>query len=88
MLLNNYGMNLQAEKLQLIEWLAGLEDINIVQRLLEVQRNSAAEVAEDEMQPLTAEELVARAKESNRAIEEGNYVDIEEALLELERRGK
>ncbi|MEM6395786.1 MAG: hypothetical protein AAF741_05530 [Bacteroidota bacterium] len=38
---------------------------------------------EASLKPMTAEELVARAKESDRAIEAGEYVDIEEALAEL-----
>lgn len=50
-------MNLQAEKLQLIEWLASLQDHDVVKRLLEVQRSSKAnpEVAIPGL-PVTPEE--------------------------------
>lgn len=35
------------------------------------------------LKPMTVEDLIARAKESNRAIADGEHVDIEEALLTL-----
>jgi len=77
-------MNLQTEKLQLIEWLARLQDADIVQRLLEVKQDSEVAAYEASLKPMTVEELLARAEESNRAIEAGDYVDIEDALADLE----
>jgi hypothetical protein len=35
------------------------------------------------LKPMTVEDLIARAKESNLAIADGEHVDIEEALLTL-----
>jgi len=78
------GMNLQTEKLQLIEWLARLQDADIVRRLLEVKQDSEMAAYEASLKPMTVEELVARAEESNRAIEAGDHVDIEDALADLE----
>jgi hypothetical protein len=77
-------MNLQTEKLQLIEWLARLQDTDIVRRLLEVKQDSEAAAYEASLKPMTVEELLARAEESNQAIEAGDHVDIEDALAELE----
>jgi predicted ArsR family transcriptional regulator len=78
------SMNLQTEKLQLIEWLARLQDADIVKRLLEVKQDSEIAAYEASLKPMSVEELVARAEESNRAIEAGEHIDIEEALKDLE----
>ena len=75
-------MNLQAEKLQLIEWLARLQDADIVKRLLKVKRDSEVAAYEASLKPMTVEELIARAKESDKAIEEGRVYDIEDILRE------
>jgi hypothetical protein len=77
-------MDIQLEKLRLIEWLARLQDADIVQRLLEVKADSEVAAYEASLKPMTVEELVARAEESNRAIEAGDHVDIEDALADLE----
>lgn len=77
-------MNLQTEKLRLIEWLARLQDADIVQRLLEIKQDSEVAAYEASLKPMTVEELLARAEESNRAIEAGDHVDIEDALADLE----
>ena len=77
-------MNLQTDKLRLIEWLARLQDADIVQRLLEIKQDSEVAAYEASLKPMTVEELVARAEESNRAIEAGDHVDIEDALADLE----
>lgn len=77
-------MNLQTEKLRLIEWVLKLQDVELVKRLLEVKQASETADYEASLKPMTVEELVARAEESNRAIEAGDHVDIEDALAELE----
>ena len=76
-------MNLQAEKLQLIEWLARLQDVEVVQRLLQVKRDNEVSAYEASLKPMTREELLARAEESNQAIANGEHIDIEDALAEL-----
>jgi hypothetical protein len=80
-------MDLQTEKLRLIEWVLKLQDVELVRRLLEIkQAGEAAETAayEASLKPMKVEELLARAEESNRAIEAGDHVDIEDALSDLE----
>lgn len=75
-------MNVQAEKFKLIEWLVQLQDLEVIQRIQALK--DAAEVAEYEasLKPMTVEELVARAEESNQAIKEGRVSDIETIVEE------
>jgi hypothetical protein len=72
-------MNLQAEKLQLIEWLASLQDHDVVKRLLEVQRSSKAnpEVAIPGL-PVTTEETDASIAEAEEQIARGEYYTIDQ----------
>lgn len=76
-------MNVQAEKLKLIEWLVQLQDLDVIQRIQALK--DAAEVAayEASLKPMTVEELVARAEESDRDIENGRVHDLDEVMKEL-----
>jgi hypothetical protein len=76
-------MDIQLEKLRLIEWLARLQDADIVQRLLEVKAGSEVAAYEASLKPMTVEELVARAEESNRDIEAGRVHDLDEVVKAL-----
>ncbi|MCR9103043.1 MAG: hypothetical protein NXI25_24025 [bacterium] len=76
-------MNLQAEKLQLIEWLVRLQDVEVVQSLLQVKQDNEASAYEASLKPMSREELIARAEASNQAIANGEHIDIEDALAEL-----
>jgi len=75
-------MNVQAEKLKLIEWLVQLQDLDLIKRIQALK--DAAEVAayEASLEPMTVEELVARAKASNQAIQEGRVSDIDTIMEE------
>lgn len=77
-------MNIQAEKLELITWLAQLQDVNLLEKLKELRQNAERKAYEASLKPMTVDELVARAEASNRAIEAGEYQSIEEALAELD----
>ena len=76
-------MNVQSEKLQLIEWLVQLQDLNILQRIKEVKQDAEVAAYEASLKPISVDELVARAEESNRAIEAGEVIDVEDILLEI-----
>jgi hypothetical protein len=76
-------MNVQSEKLQLIEWLVQLQDLNILQRIKEVKQDAEVAAYEASLKPMSVDELVARAEESNRAIEAGEVIDVEDILLEI-----
>ena len=71
-------MNVEAIKLNLIEWLAKLEDESVIKKLMKLK----AEVEEQSVEPLTKEDLIRRAEESNKDIEEGNVFPIEEVMNE------
>ena len=72
-------MDLQAEKLQLIEWLASLQDYDVVKRLLEVQRTSKSnpETAVPGL-PVTPEQIDASIEEAEGQIARGEYYTIEQ----------
>lgn len=76
-------MNVQAEKLQLIEWLVKLEDTNVLQQLQKLRDEEFVRAYEANLKPMTKEELIARAEESNRAITAGDVVDVESILEEV-----
>ena len=75
-------MNVQSEKLQLIEWLVQLQDLNILQRIKEVKQDAEVAAYEASLKPMTKEELIARAEESNRDIEAGRVYDLEDVMKE------
>ena len=77
-------MNVQGEKLELITWLAQLQDTNLLEQLREFRQNADRKAYESSLKPMTVDELVARAEASNRAIEAGEYQSIEDALAELD----
>lgn len=76
-------MNVQAEKFKLIEWLVQVQDLDVIKRIQALK--DAAEVAayEASLKPMTVEELIARAEESNRDIENGRVHDLDEVMKEL-----
>jgi hypothetical protein len=76
------GMNLQTEKLQLTEWLARLQDADIVQRLLEIKQDSEVAAYEASLKPMTVDELLARSRASDEDIKAGRVYDIDEVLKE------
>ena len=73
-------MNVQAEKLKLIEWLIGLQDIATLEKLEKLRNQSEIEAYEVSLKPMTLAELEARALESSLAIEKGEVRDIQEIL--------
>lgn len=75
-------MNVQAEKLELINWVVQLQDINLLEQLRELRRQAEVEAYQASLKPMTKEELVARALDSERAIEAGEVYDIEVLLEE------
>jgi hypothetical protein len=74
----------QLQKFELIEWLVQLEDEETLKDFVALKRKADAAAYEASLKPMTVEELVARAEESNRAIEAGEVIDIEDILKEVE----
>lgn len=79
-------MDVKAEKLYLIEQLTKLEDIKIIQQIKDILSSQSEPVAgyKPNGEPITKSELIARAKASNKAIEEGRVTSIEDLEKESE----
>ena len=69
-------INLQAEKLQLIEWLVQLQDTSIIQQIKALKEEEA------EITPLTVEELRRRVLDAERDIAEGKVTPIRDMMKE------
>ena len=75
-------MNVQIEKLKLIEWLIGLQDLATLKELEKLRNESEVAAYEASLKPMTIKDLEARALESSRDIAEGRVSDIEDILQE------
>ena len=75
-------MDIQTVKLDLIQWLAGLQDPAKVFKILDARKEIEANGYEASLKPMTREELVARAIASNEAIEKGEVTDWEDMMKE------
>lgn len=69
-------VNLQAEKLQLIEWLVQLQDTAVIQQIKALKEQEA------DITPLSVEELHQRALDAERDIEEGNVTPLRDMMKE------
>lgn len=72
----------QRQKLQLIEWLARLEDEETLKDFIALKRKAEADAYEAALKPMAVEELVARAEASNRDIEAGRVYDLDDVIKE------
>jgi hypothetical protein len=79
-------MDIKAEKLYLIEQLARLEDTRIIQQIKDLLSSQSEPIVgyKPGGEPITKSELMARAKASNKAIEEGRVISIEDLEKESE----
>ncbi len=75
-------MNIQTEKLQLIEWLVQLTDLELLNRIKSLKDAAEATNYEASLKPMTKEELIRRAEASNLAIREGRVSDIDSIVDE------
>ncbi len=62
-------MDVQSEKIKLIEWLVGLKDISTLQKVAEVRNESI----DKGLPQINIEQLQSRALESEEAIKQGEY---------------
>jgi len=69
-------VNLQAEKLLLIEWLVQLQDTEVIQQIKALKEEEA------DIKPLSVEELQQRALDAERDIAEGNVTSIQDMMKE------
>ena len=73
-------MDVKAEKLYLIEQLTKLQDTKIIQQIKELLSSQSEPIAgyKPTGEPITKSELIARAKASNKDIEEGRLISIDD----------
>ena len=74
-------MDIQAEKLLLIEQLARLQDVTIIKKIKEILQSSYSEAIagyNPDGSAISRADLLSRANESNKAITEGRTKTIEQ----------
>jgi hypothetical protein len=76
-------INLQARKLQLIEYLIQLQDEKEFSRI-EASIIPQSKIRYDEFRPFKAEELIVRAQKSENDYKEGRLISQEKLLTESE----
>lgn len=74
---------LQIEKLKLFEWLAQLNDPESLKKVIALKQEIDLSDYDEVFPKLTQEDLIARAEESNRNIEQGDVYDIESVEKEI-----
>ena len=76
-------MNLQAEKIKLIEWLKGIKDIALLEQVSKIRAASIEEVVEKVIEPMSVEQLKERALASEKSIEKGDVTSLKELKEEM-----
>jgi len=71
-------MDLAEKKVEIIEWVAALQDKSALKKLEQLKKQSIKEAYEATLKPLTKTELKARAKQANKAIKAGKVTSIED----------
>ena len=81
------SMDVKSEKLYLIEQLARLQDVKIIQQIKDLLSAQTDSIVGHKPtgEPITKSELIARAEASNKAIKEGRLTSIDD--LEEESKG-
>lgn len=72
-------MNIQTEKLKLIEWLVQLNDVSILSQVKEIMDNVKPV---ENLSIISPEELKKRASIANQDIEDGTVYSLEDVLNE------
>ena len=81
-----FKMNVQTEKLKLIEWLINLQDIATLKQLEKLRNQSEIAAYEASLKPMTVEELIARSRASDEDIAAGRVYDFDEVMSEMANR--
>ena len=72
-------MNVQAEKLKLIEWLVQLNDTSVLSQIKEIMDNMKPV---ENLSIISPDELKKRALMANQYIEDGSFYSLEDVLNE------
>jgi hypothetical protein len=73
-------MDIQAEKLHLIEWLAKLNDIKIIQEIKDIEKATTKDV----LMRYTDQDIIDRAKASMKDIEAGRTTRLSDFKTEID----
>ncbi len=76
-------MDIRITKLELIEWIAQMSDINVISRMDKIRRAYQA-VSKDEVKPMTFEEFYASIEKAEDDIKSGRIYTQEEVEKESE----
>ncbi len=84
-------MNVQAEKLQLIEWLVQLQDVNLLRRVKELMQHDQENASETDIigyraggEAITVADLKAKITSAEEQIDRGEYLTVEQLRKESE----
>jgi len=75
---------IQAEKLDLIGWIYNIQDISILEKLKSIQQNIVIEKYEASLKPMSEQELIDKAKEANKAIENNDVISQDDLKKEIQ----
>lgn len=75
-------MDIYSKKLALIEWVINIEDPHMLAALQRLREQMEVQAYESSLQPMSTEELLARAKASSQAIKEGKVSNIKSIMEE------
>jgi len=75
---------IQSEKLDLIGWIYNIQDTSILEKLKGLQKSIVVEKYEASLKPMSEEELINRAKEANKAIENNDVTSQEDLQSEIQ----
>ncbi|MFK7935372.1 MAG: hypothetical protein AB8G22_17795 [Saprospiraceae bacterium] len=75
-------MNVKAQKFELIEWLIQVQDNSLIEKLAEIRNEYEIAKYEASLKPMSSEQLIERALASEKAIENGEYSDIDSIINE------
>jgi len=75
---------IQSEKLDLIGWIYNIQDTSILEKLKGLQNSILIEKYEASLKPMSEEELINRAKEANKAIENNDVTSQEDLQSEIQ----
>ena len=77
------AQQIQTEKLDLIYWIYTIQDISIIEKIKSIQRNIVIDKYEASLGPMTAQELIGRAEDANKAIKNNDVITQDDLEKEI-----
>ncbi len=76
-------MNLQAEKIRLIEWLVQVQDVQVIKQIVELKNQKSVSDYEAQLKPMTIEELKSKLHASMEDVAAGRVDRLEDVMKEF-----